>query len=322
MKRFIISSLIVSMIVVSMLCLIFLNNSCASRSANMAAGLAAAQAVTITHGSTTINMDFVTVGNPGNAADTHGDGYGAVSYTYNIGKYEVTKNQWDAVVGANTTDLLDDPGSWSGDQPVASISWHDAAMFCNWLTSGDVTLGAYTINDSGEVTGIDRASAVGTYGTAYVLPTEDEWYKAAYYDPSKPGGAGYWDYSTKHDEPSVPDGIDSSGDTEFDAVFPDGYDQAQPNVDGVLPDGYNQGQPNDVDNAGVLSAYGTMGQSGNVLEWNENLIGSSWRGVRGGYWWVYYHNQRALRAIDRYNRPPTQEGDYLGFRVASIPGAR
>ncbi|MDP7691263.1 MAG: SUMF1/EgtB/PvdO family nonheme iron enzyme, partial [Vicinamibacterales bacterium] len=50
---------------------------------------------------------------------------------YFIGKYEVTENQWDAVSGASTTDLLDDPGYWSGDQPVAEISWHESAMFCN-----------------------------------------------------------------------------------------------------------------------------------------------------------------------------------------------
>ena len=207
-------------------------------------------AAVITHGGTSVSVDFVTVGDAGNTADTRYDstGYGAVGYNYNIGTYEVSENQWDTVAGI-TGDLLDDSGYWSGgDLPVGHISWHEAAMFCNWLTSGDVTQGTYTIDGAGLVTSINRASAQSTYGTAYFIPTEDEWYKAAYY---KGGGtnAGYWDYPTQHALSSPPDGIDFFGDATFDAVFNDGY---------------AQGQPNDVNNAGVLSAYGTMGQGGNV----------------------------------------------------------
>ena len=257
-----------------------------------------AQAVEITHGTTTINMDFVTVGNTDNVNDTHGDGYGAVDYSYKIGTYEVSENQWDAVSGASTTDPLDDPGYWSGDQPVAQISWHEAAMFCNWLTSGDVTNGAYTIS-GGAVTAIDRAGAISTHGAVYVIPTENEWYKAAYYDPGKAGGAGYWDYPTMDDDPNPPDGIDSSTDTIFDAVFYEGYDQ---------------GHPNDVDDAGVLSHYGTMGQGGNVWEWNETAIGSS-RGVRGGPWGSY---SLLLAASTRPRDDPSYENYGIGFRVASI----
>ncbi len=265
--------------------------------------------ITFGSGLNQFNMEFVTIGNPGNTADTEKmdwdgtSGYGSVSYTYRIGKYEVSENQWDAVVGASTSDLLTHPGYWSGDQPAAAMSWHDAAMFTNWLTSGDVTQGVYTIDESGEVIGIDRAGAQSTYGTTYFLPTEDEWYKAAYYDPNKSGGAGYWDYPTKHDDPNLPDGInEAGGDTTFDAVFYDGY---------------NQGQPNDIDNAGVLSPYGTMGQGGNVQEWNETLIPYySSRGVRGGYW--RYGSVYVLHASHRGFSDTAPENFYIGFRVASF----
>ena len=257
----------------------------------------AASAADITHDGTTISMDFVTVGNAGNTADA--TSYGGVDYNYRIGKYEVTENQWDAVSGASTTDLLDDPGYWSGDQPVAEISWHESAMFCNWLTSGNVAQGAYAINGSGVVTAIDRADAVSTYGTVYVIPTEDEWYKAAYYDPNKSGGAGYWGYPTGSD--SAPDGIDSAGDTEFEAVFYDGY---------------NQGHPNDMDDAGALSPYGTMGQGGNVWEWNETLIGS-YRGLRGGSFGSY--DGSLLASTQDNGFPPAGEFDVIGFRVSEVP---
>jgi formylglycine-generating enzyme required for sulfatase activity len=86
----------------------------------------------------------------------------------------------------------------------------------------------------------------------YFLPSEDEWYKAAFH---KNDGvtANYWDYATGSN--SIPDGIDFDGDTAFDAVSYQGY---------------NQASPNSVSNVGLISPYGTYGQNGNVWEWNES----------------------------------------------------
>ena len=49
-----------------------------------------------------ITIDTVAVGNAGNAADTRyvSSGVGAVGYTYNIGKYEVTAGQYTAFLNA------------------------------------------------------------------------------------------------------------------------------------------------------------------------------------------------------------------------------
>ena len=259
-----------------------------------------AQADVITHGGTTINMDFVNVGNAGNAADT--TGYGAVGYNYRIGKYEVTAEQWAAVIAKDPN--VGNAGNWSGLQPTAGTSWYEAAKFCNWLTTGSAATGVYSF--SGPITAPTGATIDRTYrnagGVAYFIPTENEWYKAAYYDPNKGGTgiAGYWDYPTKHDLPDEPDGIDFAGDTAFDAVFQQGY---------------NQGSPNSVDNAGVLSAYGTMGQGGNVLEWNETAIDSG-RGLRGGFW----AEPSFIFQADYTNwGGPSAEIGYIGFRVASVP---
>ena len=165
----------------------------------------AAHAQIITHGSTTMNMDFVTVGNPGNPGDTTGDPNpcGSVGYAYRIGKYEVTADQWAAVIAADPN--VGNAGYWTGSQPTGGASWHEAAKFCNWLTSGSANSGYYTIDINGYATpnALSHADFAALYGTTYFTPTEDEWYKAAYYN----GSAGiYYNYPTASD--NVPDGID------------------------------------------------------------------------------------------------------------------
>ena len=137
-----------------------------------------AQAESISHGGTTINMDFVDISGA-NSADT--SGYGAVDYNYRIGKYEVMASQWAAVIAADSN--VGNAGSWSGTQPTASSSWYEAARFCNWLTTGDAYTGVYQFDGGGALTGYDRTYRNGN-GVAYVLPSEDEWYKAAYYTGS------------------------------------------------------------------------------------------------------------------------------------------
>jgi hypothetical protein len=196
------------------------------------------------------SLDFVTVGNPGNANDTHGDGYGAVDYAYAIGKYEVTAGQYTAFlngVAATDTYGLYNTNMWSSgygckiersgtsgsytysvaadraNRPVNYVSFWDAARFVNWLHNdqgnGDTESGAY-VNVGKQSTFTRSADA------KYWIPTENEWYKAAYYDPNKSGGAGYWDYPTSNDsEPSnVLTDPDPGNNANFNANFPsDGY---------------------------------------------------------------------------------------------------
>ena len=100
---------------------------------------------------------------------------GAVDYGYNIGKYEVTAGQYveflnDVDPGGTNSDGLYHPWmdtdtdgcqiTWNGSEydfsgapsgtasdwenrPVNFVEWYDAAMFANWLTSGDIDQGAY-----------------------------------------------------------------------------------------------------------------------------------------------------------------------------------
>jgi formylglycine-generating enzyme required for sulfatase activity len=265
----------------------------------------AAQAELITHGSTTINMAFVNVGNPGNAADTASDsgnpaGQGAVGYAYRIGTYDVTAAQWAAVIAADPN--VGSAGCWSGSQPVADVSWNEAAMFCNWLTTGNADSGYYSIvGGSATPNALSHNAYAALYGTTYFLPTEDEWYKAAYYDPNKPGGAGYWLYPTgSNTAPTAVYGGTAAG----TAVF---------NGNGVYPSATAN-----VDNAGGLSPYGTMGQGGNVYQWNEALVDTTYgnRGMRGG---SFFYGSLYLASSERGAGNPTGDDSLIGFRVASVP---
>ena len=65
-----------------------------------------------------------------------------------------------------------------------------------------------------------------------------------------------------------------------------------------------------------VSPYGTFDQGGNVSEWNEAVIGFSFRGIRGGSWGDL---SIAQDASFRGNVFPTIEDSAIGFRVASIP---
>jgi len=266
----------------------------------LASGLMA-QADTITHlnasggGSTTINMDFVNVGNAGNTADD--TTYGAVGYNYRIGTYEVTADQWAAVLAAAPG--VGNAGYWSGSQPTADTSWYEAAKFCNWLTTGDVNSGVYNTSTWAIM---DHQTAGVTYGTAYFIPTEDEWYKAAYHKNNgvTGGAANYWDYPTGSD--SVPTAV-YGGTAAGTAVF--------------YGNGVSPTVPANVDNAGGLSPYGTMGQGGNVFEWNEVLVNGYYRGLRGG---SFDHDEYSLRASNRYSSfDPSGVSIGIGFRVASVP---
>ena len=56
----------------------------------------------VQHGRRDTSLQFVTVGDPGNATDPS-TGYGAVPYTYQMGKYDVTLGQYTAFLNAVAT---------------------------------------------------------------------------------------------------------------------------------------------------------------------------------------------------------------------------
>ena len=250
-------------------------------------------------------IDFVDIGNAGNAADT--TGYGAVPYEYRVGKYEITQ---DAITKATASGMSNvTAGAWSNNQPAANISWYEAAAFVNFLNTNSGKTAAYnltfTTNWSMALWSSEQAWTAGgtnlyrNKNAFYFLPSENEWYKAAYYNP---GGSNYFLYPTGSD--TAPTTV-ASGTNAGTAV----YDFAA-------------SVPAIVESAGGLSPYGTMGQGGNVWEWNEsafdgtNNLSSGDRARRGGFWGS---SEFLLRSSFRFVSDPSDEVDGIGFRVASVP---
>jgi len=297
-------------------------------------------------------IQWATVGDPGNAADTRSGantfGRGAVTSSFQIMKYEFTNQQYtDFLIAVAATDpySLYNPlmgsdirggitqsgvsGSYSytvrqhmGDKPVNYVSWFDAARVANWYQNGATSsssteTGAYTLLN-GQTSG--NAVAVNS-DASYFIPTQDQWYKAAYFAPNY-GGAGvpgYWVYATQsgtnaldvNTQPTAVTagltGIGSAGDLGNSANWNNaaGWNGATGNVTTV---GTNGGP----------SFYETFDMSGNVYEWNDlNGLDGSGRQGRGGFWSntlpIYLSSSIAVP----YS--PSEENVGLGFRLAAVP---
>ena len=267
--------------------------------------------------------------------------YGAVAYEYNIGKYEVTAGQYteflNAVADTDSYGLYNekmdidsglpsceygcnikrsgssDSYSYSvaadwANRPVNFVSWDDAARFANWLRNDQPTGaqdlsttedGSYHLN--GATTNEELLAVERKEDATWVIPTEDEWYKAAYYD----GVNGvYYDYATCTDD--LPSNIVVDPDPGNNANF------KEPGYSIGLP--YYRTEVGEFENS--ESPYGTFDQEGNVYEWNEAHFSDTSRVYRGGHWaW----DRGALSALHRNGSYPLNEDSHIGFRVSEVP---
>jgi formylglycine-generating enzyme required for sulfatase activity len=273
-------------------------------------------------------ISWVTVGDAGNADDT-ANPYGAVSYTYYISKYETTNQEYgdflndvattngdthslyNAKMGSNDrggitrtgSGTVPDPyvytiktvnGASFADRPVIYVSWYDAARFSNWLHSGDTESGVYNTSDWS----YDHSNG------NYWIPTEDEWYKAAYYSGS---GTTYYKYATKSDGAPTAATADSSGNVTNPGAKVANYNS------GFDWNG-EDGNVSIVGDCGSPSHYGTFDQSGNVWEWNEDWHSTAGKRVRRGGSWS--DPSSSIASLSRCHYSPDTETN-VGFRVAS-----
>jgi len=292
-----------------------------------------------------VTFDWVTVGNVGNAPDplnsTAIPGIGSVDYEYAIARYEVTNEQYaeflNAVAKEDPNGLYNalmgtDPrggitqsgtsGSFTyslryamGNKPVNFVSIFDVMRFVNWLDNGQPT-GAQdaSTTEDGVYTISDGLSETRAPGATYFLPTENEWYKAAFHQPAADGGDAddYWLY------PTATNDVPTAATANFQG------DIANPGVNVVnynLSADWNNvfgGNVTTVGSAGIPSEsyYGTADQGGNVLEWVETTINGNRHIVRGS---AFNWSDFNLQSTGRLTGDPTWEFDNQGFRVASVP---
>jgi formylglycine-generating enzyme required for sulfatase activity len=275
-----------------------------------------------------VTLDWVAVGNPGNAPDTPSTncwaaGCGAVAYDYSISKYEITNAQYAELLNAKAaTDLLGlynpsmgsdvhggitragSSGSYTytakpgfADKPVNFVSFYDALRFTNWLNNGQgsaaTETGAYTLL-GGTPTPSNGLTVQRNPGASLFLPSENEWYKAAYYDGLS---ATYFDYPAGSNAVTGCSGPTAAA-NRANCV----------NAVGNVTDtgAYT----------GSASPYGTFDQGGNVWELNEQIVSGAFRGLRGGSW--ADANVGNLAASFRGYANPANGTSTVGFRVAAL----
>jgi formylglycine-generating enzyme len=286
------------------------------------------------------SIDLVHVGDPGNFWDTNNlnSSQGDALYEYRIGTYEITIGQYVEFLNATArtdtyslynpamaTDLqvagiarqgsdggytysVIDNGGSSAVRPITYVSWFDAARFANWLQNGrpiglqgpgTTETGAYTL--AGMVEGIPPTL---NPAARFSIPTNDQWYKAAFYDPDlDSGNGGFWTYATRSD------------------AQPGNQTGSLPNQANVVSGGVSLNQTTAVGGfPGSGSRYGTFDQLGNVEEWTSWAVSgtnSSGRAIRGGSFRSSVDPGQTL-VRDRIGRQAASyEGRTVGFRLAA-----
>ncbi len=267
-----------------------------------------------------VGIDWVTVGNPLNLpCDPQGSSgcFGTVAQVYQIGKYEVTNAQYaeflnfkagaadplalynpnmDPLAGLNGG-IRQSGGLYTADperasMPVNWVSFYDTLRFANWLNNGmgigDTETGAYTLSAGPAVT--------RNLGAAIFLPSENEWYKAAYYDP---GSGSYNTYP-------FADGFNGAA-----CESPAGATTHSANCD--YPHPFSAYDVTVRGSYGSPSPNGTYDQGGNVFEWTEGLSATN-RVLRGG---SFISPSGQLAAASQSAGNPADEFKDVGFRVAS-----
>jgi len=261
-------------------------------------------------GANQFSLDFRTIGNAGNAADT--TGYGSVGYTYRMGTYAISGDQ---VFKATSSGLIGVGSSaMSPDQPASYISWIECAAFVNWLNiskgfepaynlifNGQWSFDLWTVDDIG----YDSKNRYRNSLAKYFLPSENEFYKAAY---GKSDGSGYYLYPTASDTPptAVASGTEA-GTAVYNSHFPN----------------FNNIQTASVYEAGGLSSYGTMGQGGNISQLLESAYDGKnnsiieYRTQRGGNF-AFTVDQLQSSSRDFVSAGYDGKDEGIGFRVASV----
>jgi formylglycine-generating enzyme required for sulfatase activity len=209
-----------------------------------------------------------------------------ISRPFWMGRYEVTQDQYQAVMGSNPSFFLGAGVPGGGQLPVETVTWNQAMAYCAALTASEQAAG--------------RVPA----GYQYRLPTEAEWEYCC-----RAGTTTEWNTGTSL----------STSQANFAGVFQDFED----NVNGrTIPVGFYA--PNAFglfDMHGnveewCLDRYGPFAAGAAVDPFANTGLG---RILRGGYWhWGV--DAAYCRSASRNFSDATTAQAYGGFRVVLAPG--
>jgi formylglycine-generating enzyme required for sulfatase activity len=228
----------------------------------------------------------------------------AVSQSFAVSRYEITRNQYEAFVRATNRpvggDCLTDRrkrGDWqidavttfrdpgftqAGDHPVACVNWDEAQAYVAWLNTR--TQGGYRLLTEVEWEYVARGGATQNL----IYPWGDDQAQGCPF-------ANLFDRTTLQTYA----GMDTSGYKVFDPMdCADGQLNTSP-VGSLQPNG-----------------FGVYDIIGNVQEWVEDCYSDSdctRRLTKGGSWGSLAHN---ARIAERIPYPPTHRDDSIGIRVA------
>lgn len=279
-------------------------------------------------------IDWAVIEHPHNEAAS--GGRGRVDYVFRISKLEINNLQYSIflnnVARRDTHQLFDtrmetepcggidrkieggkcfyNPRPGFEQLPVVFVSYMSAVRFVNWLHNGhdstETETGAYDLG---------KPEIRRSPSAKYWIPTEDEWCKAAYFDPAKQGRERYWKYPFCSDTEPV-GGVSS---TVLGKINRPQYGLPA-SADFVYSgQGRNVLLPSEA-GSGVPSPLGTYHQGGNVAEWVDGFLKLGYDAhlqiARGGGW----HSPLSALAIDEIElHPRSFASPCIGFRVASKP---
>jgi|GEM_PF-433383 len=245
---------------------------------------------------------------------------GGITQTYSNGfySYSVTGPSGDAVP----------PGADSPtNRPIANVNWFNAARFANWMSNGQpvgectaqtTEDGAYTLNKAISGNSAPRNPVNINTGSApdFFIPNEEEWYKAAYYNPTLAGGQGGYSLYATGSNTAPSNQIADSGKPDAGNLV--NYILDATGAYCVTQQPYLDFSQNYLTNVGAFpgsaSFYGTFDQNGNLWEINQTVTGSSPNSVlRGGAWTSLASYLQSNYSLGYTNDTISSNG---GFRIA------